>query len=107
VIAPLVGQFGEMGQFSFGHVLIDENRIHPIQAENDNAVDMTFFVGFLASDQPQEKTKRPGKEGKNGQEKCQEKHEKRGQKGKSCSGTDVCTERYSEGKEKQNKECPF
>jgi len=50
VVASLVGQFGEMGQLSFGHILIDENRIHPIQAENHDAVDMTFFVGFLAPD---------------------------------------------------------
>jgi len=46
-------------------------------------------VGFLTSYQPEEKTKWPGKERKNCQEKGKKKDEKGRQKSKACSGSNI------------------
>jgi hypothetical protein len=92
---------GDMEGFLPIQVFVDQKGVHSVQTEDDQPVDMAFFISFLSSDETQKKAERPGKKRKYGQEKGQKEDEKGGQKGETGARTDVGTERDSEQEKKK------
>jgi len=92
-----------MRKLAFKHIFFDKRWLHAIQAENDESVNVAFFIDSLSFYNPQEKAKRPGEEGKKSQKKSQKNDKERREKRKTCARPHISMERAGKDKEKEDK----
>jgi hypothetical protein len=91
-----------MRKLAFRHIFFDKRWLHAIQAEDDESVNVAFFIGPLSFYDPHEKAKRPGEEGKKSQNKSQKNDKERREKRKTCARPHISMERAGKDKEKKD-----